>query len=215
MARKDPRTRAFTAHVEHLEDRRVMSADPVLELHDVDEPPALEQTVQAGELGEPDFWIDSNDAHTFDDYFQQVEQALVQAHNLTGWYNVQANYGFTGRGQTVAVIDSGIAYNHFALGGGVGANYRVVGGWDFTEENDWNMFDDGPSGGHGTHVAGIIGGSAAPHTGVATGVDFVGLRVFNDAGAGYFSWVENALKWVIQNRNSFANPITTDRKSVV
>ncbi len=31
------------------------------------------------------------------------------------------NYGFNGTGQTVAVIDSGIAWNHFALGGGLGA----------------------------------------------------------------------------------------------
>lgn len=210
MARKDPRYSDFIAHIEQLEDRRVMSADPLIEHNNVDEPPALEQTVQAGELGDPDFWIDAEDATTFDDYFQEVEQALVQAHNLTGWYNVQANYGFTGRGQTVAVIDSGIAYNHFAFGGGgVGANYRVVGGWDFTEENDWNFYDEGPSGGHGTHVSGIVGGSGSPHTGVAPGVDFVGLRVFNDAGQGYFSWVENALKWVLQNRNSFENPITT------
>lgn len=200
---------AFAAHVEQLEDRRVMSADPLIEHQSVDEPPALEQTVQAGGLGDPDFWIDAEDAATFDDYFGQVEQALVQAHNLTGWYNVQANYGFTGRGQTVAVIDSGIAYNHFALGGGLGANYRVVGGWDFTEENDANINDDGPSGGHGTHVSGIIGGTGSANPGVASGVDFVGLRVFNDAGQGYFSWVENALKWVLQNRNAYENPITT------
>ena len=209
MASKDPRKSGFIAHFEQLEDRRVMSADPLIEHNNVEEPPALEQTVQTGELGDPDFWIDAEDATNFDDYFQEVEQALVQAHTLTGWYNVQANYGFTGRGQTVAVIDSGIAYNHFALGGGVGANYRVVGGWDFTEENDWNFYDDGPSGGHGTHVSGIVGGSGSPNTGVATGVDFVGLRVFNDAGQGYFSWVENALKWVLQNRNSYKNPITT------
>jgi hypothetical protein len=213
MSRKDSRKQkkprsAFVAYVEQLEDRRVMSADPLLDPHDLD-PPPIEQTVQAGGLGDADFWIDAEDAATFDDYFGQVEQALVQAHNLTGWYNVQSNYGFSGRGQTVAVIDSGIAYDHFALGGGVGANYRVVGGWDFTEENDWNMYDEGPSGGHGTHVSGIIGGSGSPHKGVAAGVDFVGLRVFNDAGQGYFSWVENALKWVLQNRNSFENPITT------
>ena len=44
--------------------------------------------------------------------------------------------------------------------------------------------------------------------GVAPGVDLVGLRVFNDAGQGYFGWVENALQWVHQNRNAFENPIT-------
>ena len=108
----------------------------------------------------------------------------------------------------MAVIDSGIAWDHFALGGGFGANYRVVGGWDFTEENDANPYDDGAAGSHGTHVAGIIGSSHGTHTGVAPGVDLVGLRVFNDAGQGFFSWVENALRWVHTNRNAFENPIT-------
>lgn len=210
MKRKDMRKTEFIARIEHLEDRRVMSADPLFDPQfDGVEPPPLEQTVQSGGLGEPDFWIDAEDTTTFGDYVDSIEQAMVQAHNLTGWYNVQASYGFTGRGQTVAVIDSGIAYDHFALGGGVGSNYRVVGGWDFTEENDWNMYDEGPSGGHGSHVSGIIGGNSSSAVGVASGVDFVGLRVFNDLGAGYFSWVENALRWVYQNRNAYENPITT------
>lgn len=208
MERKHTRHGRKIGVVEQLEDRRVMTADPLIE-HQQSDPPPLEQTVQAGGLGDADFWINPEETIAFEDYVNEVEQALVEAHTLTGWYNVQSSYGFTGRGQTVAVIDSGIAYNHYALGGGLGANYRVVGGWDFTEENDANPYDDGPSGGHGTHVSGIIGGTGSPHTGVATGVDFVGLRVFNDAGQGYFSWVENALKWVLQNRNSFENPITT------
>jgi hypothetical protein len=44
---------------------------------------------------------------------------------------------------------------------------------------------------------------------VAPDVDLVGLRVFNDQGQGYFHWVEDALQWVHENRNSFENPITT------
>ena len=122
--------------------------------------------------------------------------------------HVLDEYGFTGIGQTVAVIDSGIAYDHFALGGGFGQNYRVVGGWDFTGENDVDPYDDGPMGSHGTHVAGIVGGDDGSRGGVAPGVDLVSLRVFDDAGAGYFHWVENALAWVHDNRNSFENPIT-------
>ncbi|MEN0112127.1 MAG: S8 family serine peptidase, partial [Planctomycetota bacterium] len=120
-------------------------------------------------------------------------------------------YGFDGSGQTVVVIDSGIAWSHTALGGGLGEGYRVVGGWDFTE-NDADPYDDGPGGrsaAHGTHVAGIIGASGdGAHEGVATGVDLVGLRVFDDAGNGYFSWVEQALDWVYTNRNAFENDIT-------
>ncbi len=129
---------------------------------------------------------------------------------LTGVTQAQNDYGFFGYGQTVAVIDSGIAWDHPNLGGGFGANARVVGGWDFTEENDANPYDDGPAGSHGTHVAGIVGASAngTGDVGVAPGVDLVGLRVFNDQGDGYFSWVEKALRWVHTNRNAFANPIT-------
>lgn len=138
----------------------------------------------------------------------QLEQHLGDVHNTTGVNYVYNTYGFTGAGQTVAVIDSGIAWDHVALGGGLGPSYRVVGGWDFAE-NDADPYDDGPSGFHGTHVAGIIGSDNSTYRGVAPEADLVALRVFDDNGAGYFSWVESALQWVHDHRNDFANPITT------
>jgi hypothetical protein len=122
--------------------------------------------------------------------------------------NIASDYGLSGEGQTVVVIDSGIAYDHVALGGGYGSGYQVVGGWDFAE-NDADPYDDGPGGFHGTHVAGIIAATDSRYSGLASGVDLVGLRVFDDQGNGYFSWVEQALQWVHQRRNAFANPITT------
>ncbi|MDZ4817560.1 MAG: S8 family serine peptidase [Planctomycetota bacterium] len=141
------------------------------------------------------------------------QESLTRAHGQTGVTAIRDQYGFIGTGQTVVVIDSGIAFSHAALGGGYGSNYRVVGGWDFAE-NDANPFDDGPAGSHGTHVAGIVGSSNASNSGVAPGVDLVALRVFNDSGAGYFSWVESALQWVHQNRHSFENDITTVNLSI-
>jgi subtilisin family serine protease len=138
-----------------------------------------------------------------------LELHLRDAHAASGWNQVQQQFGLTGAGQTVAVIDSGIAWDHVALGQGYGPGYRVVGGWDFTEENDAQPYDDGPAGFHGTHVAGIIGSSDAHHTGVAPDADLVALRVFNDMGQGQLSWVEKALEWVHDNQNSFENPITT------
>ena len=138
-----------------------------------------------------------------------TQAVLSTVHNQTGVSYVRDTYGLTGAGQTVVVIDSGIAYDHVALGGGFGADYRVVGGWDFTEENDADPYDDGPAGFHGTHVAGIIGSDDSRHVGVAPGVDLIALRVFNDQGDGYFDWVESALEWVHDNRNSFEHPITT------
>ncbi len=240
MRRQGQRAPQFAAHVEQLEERRVMSADPVggalggaVEPQAAGEEPvpqtaavaALQASQNFGqailtqdslgapishqELGEPDFWADPANQISFGDYLAGISQSITDAHNQTGLFNVRNNYGFTGLGQTVAVIDSGIAWDHFALGGGLGKDYRVVGGWDFTEENDGNPYDDGTAGGHGSHVSGIIGGDSSTNSGVAPGVDFVGLRVFNDTGSGYFNWVENALRWVHEHRNDFDNPITT------
>ncbi len=137
-----------------------------------------------------------------------LEPTASSAHQQTGWTSMQQEFGLKGSGQTVAVIDSGVAWDHVALGKGFGAGYRVVGGWDFAE-NDSNPYDDGPTGFHGTHVSGIIGSDSAQNPGVAPSVDLVGLRVFNDQGQGQIQWVEQALAWVHTHRDSFANPITT------
>lgn len=214
----------WSGSLESLEERLAMSADPIggllggqvqhhaieedlptIEHHaTIDEPPALDHHLQS----DADFWIDQSRLEAIDQELGQIEQSLANAHDQSGLTQVRSDYGFDGTGQTVAIIDSGIAYDHFALGEGFGSNYRVVGGWDFTGENDADPYDDGPSGSHGTHVAGIVGASGGTHDGVAPGVDLVGLRVFDDAGDGYFSWVENALQWVHDNRDSFENPIT-------
>ncbi|MEX2187174.1 MAG: S8 family serine peptidase, partial [Pirellulales bacterium] len=123
------------------------------------------------------------------------------------------NYGFTGAGQTVVIIDSGIAWDHSALGGGIGAGQHIVGGWDFAE-NDADPYDDGPMGTHGTHVAGIIGSLDPRYPGLSPGADIVALRVFDDQGQGDFPRIEAALRWVHDHLNSFANPITTVNLSV-
>lgn len=147
-----------------------------------------------------------------------VQQPLVQpmASEGHGWNDLaaaRAQYGLYGDGQTVAVIDSGIAYDHVALGGGLGSAYKVVGGWDFAE-NDANPYDDGPAGFHGTHVSGIIGSTDSQYPGVAPNVDLVGLRVFDDQGNSNFNWVDQALKWVHQHRNDYQFPITTVNMSL-
>ena len=223
----------WSGNIEHLEEKIAMSADPLggllggqiqhhaivdempplshhndaippIEHHLADELPPLDHHLQR----EADFWIDPDNLAIIDGELERIEQSLANAHDQSGMTNVTNDYGFDGTGQTVAIIDSGIAYDHFALGGGLGSNYRVVGGWDFTGENDADPYDDGSAGSHGTHVAGIVGASGGTHEGVAPGVDLVGLRVFDDGGNGYFSWVENALQWVHDNKDSFENPIT-------
>jgi subtilisin family serine protease len=156
-----------------------------------------------------DFWYDTSTEAVIEPS-SAVVQPLggVEGHGWTELAAARARYGLDGGGQTVAVIDSGIAYDHVALGGGLGNSFKVVGGWDFAE-NDANPYDDAPAGFHGTHVAGIVGAQDTRYAGVAPGVDLVSLRVFNDQGGGYFSWVEQALSWVHQHRNDYGSPITT------
>ncbi|MCA9106473.1 MAG: S8 family serine peptidase, partial [Planctomycetales bacterium] len=148
----DPQRRS---RFETFEDRLVLSGQPV-EMFSLDplESPELQQQYE-------------------------LAPALDSVNLSTQVAGLANRYGLTGAGQTVAVIDSGIAYDHVALGGGYGN--RVVGGWDFAE-GDADPYDDGPAGFHGTHVAGIIGSDDATYQGVAPGADLVALRVFNDAG---------------------------------
>ena len=174
---------------ETLEERRVFSAQGLAEIaiETQDLPAAIQ-----------------------DEILTHVESTAVlqDVHQETGASYVDQQYGFDGAGQTVAIIDSGIAFDHVALGGGFGPDSRVVGGYDFAE-GDSNPFDDGSAGFHGTHVAGIVGSTDEVNSGVSPGVDLVGLRVFDDAGNGNIQWVEQALQWVHDHKDDFENPITT------
>lgn len=190
-----PYTKPFSSRTgfEALEDRLALTAQALLDVQ-------LQEIAAQVALVPQDQAIVPHD--------QPLEQHATDGHGWTDVATVREQFGLTGRGQTVVVIDSGIAYDHVALGGGFGSGTRVVGGWDFAE-NDANPFDDGPAGFHGTHVAGIIGAQDRRYPGVAPNVDLVALRVFDDQGGGTFSYVEKALQWVHSHKNDFRNPITT------
>ena len=103
----------------------------------------------------------------------------------------------SGRGVSVAVIDSGIDTTHYALRG------RVIATKDFTGGDGIDRF------GHGTHVAGIIGGQqfATPdgkdYRGIAPGVQLVNLRVLDDTGSGSVADVVEAIDWAVANREKY------------
>lgn len=187
-----PRRRAHPMRCERLEDRMVMSGLPWAA--------GLAPAPIVSPIADSD-WV-------------QITPQTVRTAGSQAAAAIRQDYGFDGTGQTVVVIDTGIAYDHVALGGGFGAGQRVVGGWDFTEENDANPYDDAPAGFHGTHVAGIIGANDPSHAGVAPNVDLVALRVFNDRGTGQVDWIENALRWTHQQRAAFRYPITAVNMSL-
>ena len=108
----------------------------------------------------------------------------------------------TGKGQTVAVIDTGVDYNHPALGGRWGK--KVIGGYDFVNRDSDPMDETG----HGTAVAGVL--VANPFTyggyryrGMAPGAKVVALRVEDNSGYVPNSRIEEALRWVINNRKRY------------
>ncbi|MGP9601559.1 S8 family serine peptidase [Brachybacterium sp. AOP42-E1-35] len=121
----------------------------------------------------------------------------VYGNAMTGVDQVQQVDGLTGEGVTVAVIDSGIDYNHPDFGGS-GTNdqtadfpgERVVGGYDFVGDDYDSQTgvpvapDEYPDdcGGHGSHVAGIIGADGEV-LGVAPKVDLLSYRVFGCDGS--------------------------------
>ncbi|MFP2910207.1 RICIN domain-containing protein [Pyxidicoccus sp. 3LFB2] len=102
---------------------------------------------------------------------------------LNGTYN----YAVTGAGVHVYVIDSGIRVTHSDFGGRATA--------DFTAINDGNGALDCE--GHGTHVAGTIGGNT---WGVAKGVRLHSVRVLGCNGKGTTAQSIAGIDWVAANR---------------
>ncbi|MEO8259419.1 MAG: S8 family serine peptidase [Acidobacteriota bacterium] len=131
---------------------------------------------------------------------QQVEEQpgavadMVTAIRMTGADIAQSSLGLIGRHVTVAVMDTGIDYQHPDLGGCFGPNCRVAGGFDLVGD-DYNAGSADPAkrvphpdpdpddcNGHGTHVSGIIGANGVVK-GVAPGVTFRAYRVFGCQGS--------------------------------
>jgi subtilisin family serine protease len=92
-------------------------------------------------------------------------------------------YPSTASAVTAYIIDTGIRFSHQTFGG------RAVSGRD-TVDNDNDASD---CNGHGTHVAGTVGGS---QYGVAKEVRLVGVRVLNCQGSGTTAGVAAGIDWV-------------------
>jgi subtilisin family serine protease len=109
-----------------------------------------------------------------------------RSRTLNGTYS----YTNTGAGVTAYIIDTGIRFSHADFGG------RAVTGYDAV---DGGAADD--CNGHGTHVAGTVGGITY---GVAKGVKLIGVRVLNCSGSGTISGVIAGVNWVTQHHAASA-----------
>lgn len=99
---------------------------------------------------------------------------------LNGTYT----YTATGAGVNAYIIDTGIRTSHSDFGGRARVGYDALGG----NGQDCN--------GHGTHVAGTVGGSTY---GVAKGVTLYAVRVLDCSGSGSTSGVIAGVDWVTRN----------------
>lgn len=141
------------------------------------------------------------------------EENMAASKELVQAQKVWEQYGYKGEGLVVAIVDSGIDYNHkdFTLSNEAKAKEvwtkekmdkkmaetevadawysdKVPTGYDWAD-NDTNVIPAGPKGNpHGTHVAGTVGANGDETTGgvagIAPGVQLLAEKVFSDFSSG-------------------------------
>ena len=113
-----------------------------------------------------------------------------------GLFRIKANNVWSrsqGEGVTIAILDTGVDFNHPDLAG------KVVGGRNFTTSDASDYMDVH---GHGTHCAGVaaatymngIGGA-----GTAPMANILAVKVLGNAGSGSTEWIANGIKWAADN----------------
>ncbi|MBU2577439.1 S8 family serine peptidase, partial [Patescibacteria group bacterium] len=164
-------------------------------------------------------------------FVKQIEddaEVTIFLDKATYWFGVQkarSDFGVDGNldGQVtystddivIAVLDTGIDYNHLDLNEG-----KVIGQKCYCcsllnpqgkcvkpccpngKDEDTNALDDH---GHGTHVSSIAAGEGEGnlnYKGVAPGAALVGVKVLDSGGSGYMSYVNKGIEWVIANKGT-------------
>ena len=135
-----------------------------------------------------------SEIHILEDLSTQVTQgqidsatnAIKQINATNAW-----EFGIDGTGINVSVLDTGIYAAHPDIAG------RIIKGYDFVN-NDNDPADDA---GHGTHVAGTVGGNGAggTTTGVAPNVSLLIAKVCGSGGWCLNSAIVNAIQWSVGN----------------
>ena len=141
-------------------------------------------------------------------YDRPIKAGNYRTSVTVGAAAVRDQYGLSGSGVGIAVIDSGIANWHDDLTNSSSqvypyGNQRVAQFVDFV--NGGTMpYDDS---GHGSHVAGTILGngydSRGEKSGIAQGASLVSLKVLDGNGQGTISNIIAALNWIAANYQTY------------
>ncbi|NBC17993.1 MAG: S8 family serine peptidase [Bacteroidetes bacterium] len=101
-------------------------------------------------------------------------------------YDNTYNYNATGAGVHAYILDTGIRTSHNDFGGRASVGFDAIGDGQNGQDCD----------GHGTHVAGTVGGTT---WGIAKDVSLVAVRVLDCQGSGTISGVVAGVDWVTNN----------------
>ena len=142
-----------------------------------------------------------------------LDNAIGIHHVDTVW-----DFGYTGEGISIAIIDTGIDPLHVGLNDfdddPTTNDPKVVAFYDALDDSgddgsgETEPYDDQ---GHGSHCAGISAGTGAvdesplsdgstPYRGVAPGAWLVGVKVLDGGGSGSFEEVMRGMEWTIDNK---------------
>jgi subtilisin family serine protease len=132
----------------------------------------------------------------------------------TAWNN-----GYTGQGTIVAVLDTGVDYNHQDLKNNIWSNAKEitgngidddgngyvddVQGWNFVDNNN-NILDNND---HGTHVAGTIAAenNGIGVTGIAYNSKIMPVKVLDANGSGSYSNIAKGIYYAVDNGANVIN----------
>ncbi|KAG0179243.1 hypothetical protein DFQ28_003160 [Apophysomyces sp. BC1034] len=146
--------------------------------------PVVKKIYPIYEIPRPQWVKEKNNTLPYEDWLSEITR-------------VHDKMKLTGKGMLIGILDSGVDYMHPALGGGFGEGFKFQHGYNFVDpSNDdehagvHRTADDpfdpctGENVGHGTHVSGIIGGSAIERnfTGVAPDATLGMWRIFGCNG---------------------------------
>ncbi|MHA1671584.1 MAG: S8 family peptidase [Promethearchaeota archaeon] len=129
-----------------------------------------------------------------------------EAQDYIGLSSSLWNGNLTGKGVTVAILDTGIQPNHsvFTYDGSNNWNERIKVFYDESIDNISSDPYDIQS--HGTWTASILGGNSSSYIGVAPGVDLVIMKLFYNDGSELITssiTLEKAVDWLIENKEIY------------
>lgn len=132
-------------------------------------------------------------------YDREVTAFLDIADPSTGAEKIRQSRHLSGRGVTIAVLDTGI-YPHMDL---TTPENRIIAFHDLIN-GETQPYDDN---GHGTHCAGDAAGngvaSDGKYIGPAPEASLVGVKVLDAAGGGSLSTIIEGIQWCIENKDTY------------